>query len=95
LALVIGGYGLREVLLVLLLCGAVQISETFYLTPKILGRELQLHPLVVFAAVVAGALVLGPFGALVAAPLVAILLLIYRKLVVSDRTRRDQPGRIE
>jgi predicted PurR-regulated permease PerM len=64
---------------------------TFYLTPKILARELRLIPLVVFAALLVGALIFGPVGALVAAPLVAILLLFYRRLVLLDKETGSQP----
>lgn len=74
----LGGAGIREVLMILVFFGAVQAFETFYLAPKILGRELQLHPLVVFFAVLIGAVVFGPIGAILAAPAVAIALLMIR-----------------
>jgi predicted PurR-regulated permease PerM len=76
----IAGGGFWPVIYALLVFAAVQLIETLYLTPKILGRELSLHPLMVFAVVLAGALVAGPLGALVAAPIVAVGLLIWRRL---------------
>lgn len=90
--LLISGHGFRPILFVLLLYGAIQLLETFFLTPKILGRELKLNPLVVFGAVLGGALIFGPVGALVAAPLVAILLLFYKRLVLSERKEEDRSG---
>lgn len=74
------------VLYALLVFVAVQLFETLYLTPIILGRKLSLHPLVVFVAVFAGAVLGGPIGALVAAPVVAVGLLVWRYL------REDQEG---
>ena len=89
---VISGHGFRQILFVLILYGAIQLLESFYLTPKILGKELKLNPLVVFVSVLLGALIFGPVGALVAAPLVAILLLIYRRLGRFEKDRKDRPG---
>ncbi|RPJ56981.1 MAG: AI-2E family transporter [Acidobacteria bacterium] len=77
------------VVYVLLVVVAVQLIETLYLTPKILGKELSLHPLVIFAAVLIGAIVGGPLGALVASPLVAIGLLIWRYLHEDRVDQRD------
>lgn len=55
-----------------------QMLETFYLTPKILGRHLKMHPALVFLVVLAGAIFFGPLGAFLAAPLAAIALLVWR-----------------
>jgi predicted PurR-regulated permease PerM len=59
-----------------------------YLVPRIIGRSLNLHPLVVLIGAIIGASVAGIFGILLAAPLLAtaklILAYIYRKLL-------DQP----
>jgi predicted PurR-regulated permease PerM len=42
-----------------------------YLLPRIVGRRVQLHPLVVILGVVAGALLAGVLGILLAAPMIA------------------------
>lgn len=52
--------------------------ETLYLTPKILGRRLKMHPALVFLVVLLGAIFFGPLGAFLAAPLAAVGLLIWR-----------------
>ncbi len=83
----VGGGGFWDVLWVLLVIAVVQLLETFYLTPKILGRELNLHPLVVILAVFGGALLAGPVGALLAAPVVTVALLAWRRLAA----RRQHP----
>ncbi|MFC2055043.1 AI-2E family transporter [Chloroflexota bacterium] len=44
-----------------------------YLLPRIVGRRLQLHPLVVILGVVAGALLAGVLGILLAAPTIATM----------------------
>jgi predicted PurR-regulated permease PerM len=55
-----------------------QALEGFYLTPKILGYRLRLKPFLVFLAVVAGSVFFGFFGALFAAPVMAIAMTIWR-----------------
>jgi predicted PurR-regulated permease PerM len=75
-------------LIVLALYGLVQRVENMYLVPRIIGRSLNLHPLVVLIGALAGASIAGIFGILLAAPLLAsarlILLYIYRKLLDQD-----------
>jgi predicted PurR-regulated permease PerM len=74
--------------IVLVLYALVQRVENMYLVPRIIGRSLNLHPLVVLIAAIIGASVAGIFGILLAAPLLAtaklFLTYIYRKLL-------DQP----
>ena len=72
-------------LIVLLVLAIIQRVENMYLVPRIIGRRLKLHPLVVLIGAVAGASIAGIFGILLAAPLLStarlILLYIYRKLL--------------
>jgi predicted PurR-regulated permease PerM len=72
-------------LIVLALYGLVQRIENMYLVPRIIGRSLNLHPLVVLIGALAGASIAGVFGILLAAPLLAsarlLLLYIYHKLL--------------
>ncbi|SHM95362.1 AI-2E family transporter [Cryptosporangium aurantiacum] len=49
-----------------------QQVENYLLQPKITARTLDLHPAVAFGAVLAGAAVLGPIGAILAIPFTAI-----------------------
>ncbi len=75
-------------IIVLVAYGLIQRIENVYLVPRIIGRSLNLHPLVVFIGAIIGASVAGVFGILLAAPLLAtaklVLIYIYRKLL-------DQP----
>lgn len=65
--------GLTTGLLTLALIVGVQQLEGNVLAPYVLGRELEVHPLVVLIAVTLGAALLGPFGALIGVPLAASL----------------------
>ena len=56
----------------------VQGIEGFYLTPKILGKPLGLRPLLVFFAVLAGSILFGPIGFLLAVPVLAVANVFWR-----------------
>jgi putative heme transporter len=65
--------GLTTGLIVLGIVLAVQQLESNVLEPLILGRTIDLHPIVVLASIAAGASVLGILGAFLAVPVVAIV----------------------
>jgi predicted PurR-regulated permease PerM len=72
-------------LIVIGLYALIQRVENMVLVPRIIGKSLNLHPLIVFVGALVGASVAGVFGILLAAPLLAsaklVLLYIYRKLL--------------
>jgi HAD superfamily hydrolase (TIGR01509 family) len=63
----------------------IQQVENAYLVPRIMGRRMQLHPVVVFIGVLAGGALLGALGVLLAAPVVGslrvLLSYVYAKLL--------------
>ncbi|MFA9406019.1 MAG: AI-2E family transporter [Anaerolineales bacterium] len=75
-------------LIVLVVFTIIQQFENAFLAPKIIGVNLDLHPLVVFVAILAGGILFGIIGILVAAPMVALTRLwggyLYRKVVGLD-----------
>jgi HAD superfamily hydrolase (TIGR01549 family) len=56
----------------------IQQTENAYLVPRILGRRLLLHPAVVFIGVLAGGLLFGALGVLLAAPVIGTLRVLLR-----------------
>jgi putative heme transporter len=65
--------GLTTALIVLGLVLVVQQLESNVLEPVILGRVIDLHPLVIILAITAGSLTLGILGAFLAVPVAAIV----------------------
>ncbi len=63
----------------------IQQTENAYLVPRIMGRRLQLHPVVVFIGVLAGGFMAGAIGVLLASPVIAtfrvVFLYIHAKLL--------------
>jgi len=72
-------------LLVLIIFTVIQQVENNILVPRIIGHSLNLHPLLVLLAALAGGITAGVMGVLLAAPFVATLRIwlgyIYRKIV--------------
>jgi predicted PurR-regulated permease PerM len=62
----------------------IQQVENTILVPRIIGQSLNMHPMVVFVAALAGASIAGILGILLAAPVLAsgrlIFIYLYRKL---------------
>jgi predicted PurR-regulated permease PerM len=67
---------------------AAQIVESFYLTPRLVGRSVRLPPFAVFVVVLAGGALFGFVGVLLAVPVVAVLMVIWRW---TQRSRNARP----
>jgi predicted PurR-regulated permease PerM len=73
-------------LLTALLFVGIQQLEGNFLTPKIQGATLRVHPILVFLAVIVGGGLGGVFGVIVAVPTLAILRVLFDFLRVRLRT---------
>jgi predicted PurR-regulated permease PerM len=73
-------------LLTALLFVGIQQLESNFLTPKIQGDTLRVHPILVFLAVIVGGGLGGVFGVIVAVPTLAILRVLFDFLRVRLRT---------
>ena len=76
----IDGGTLKAVLMVAVVYGSGQVIESLYLTPKLVGERIGLHPLVVIFALLAFGQLFGFVGVLVALPASAVLLVAIRRL---------------
>ena len=98
--LVAVGEGWQELLIVLVLVVVYQQIENYLLSPRLSAKAMNIHPAVGFGTVIAGTTLLGPVGAFLALPLVAIVqafaaTYIRRHEVVgaSSRVQPDQESR--
>ena len=64
---------LFHIALVLAVFGFGQLIESFYLTPKLVGEKVGLHPVWVIFALMAGGLLLGFTGVILAVPVAATI----------------------
>ncbi|WP_334133608.1 AI-2E family transporter [Tepidimonas sp.] len=68
------------VLLVAAVYGLGQVIESFFLTPRLVGERIGLHPIAVIFALMAFGHLLGFVGVLIALPVSAVLLVALRRL---------------
>lgn len=61
---------------VILIFSSAQMLEGFYLSPRIMGQEVGLHPVLIMLAIILGGSLFGLVGILLAVPLAAILKVI-------------------
>ena len=87
-----GAGGLRLALITLAIVLLAQNTLQNLLEPKAFGSQLRLHPLVVLIVVSAGTLLLGVFGAILAAPLTSVAVQTARDLREAGAFREpDEP----
>ena len=82
-------FGLVKVLLVIVVFIIANQVEAQVLSPNILARTTDLHPITVILTILVGASLLGIFGGLLAVPLVALAKLLIRKHWVGSRLHED------
>jgi predicted PurR-regulated permease PerM len=71
------GFG-AELIVVLVIFGIGQVLEGFFLTPRLVGERIGLHPVAVLFALLIFAKLFGFFGVLLALPASAIVLVLIR-----------------
>jgi len=74
---------LKAVVMVAVVYGLGQVIESLYLTPRLVGERIGLHPLAVIFALLAFGQLLGFVGVLVALPASAVLLVAIRRMRTS------------
>ena len=83
-ALFVVDHGLTSVVLVLLLGTVVHVVEGNFVAPLVFQRSVHLPPvLTIMSVLVMGSLV-GPIGLLVAVPTLAVVLVLFRKILVEQ-----------
>ena len=84
---VTGGAG-KALLMVAVVYGLGQLLEGFYLTPRLVGKRVGLHPLAVIFALLAFGQLLGFLGVLIALPASAVLLVAIRRAQAGYRASK-------
>ncbi len=80
--LVITQYGtFSKFLMVMIVFGVGQFIEGNFLTPKLVGENIGLHPVWVMFALLAGGVLLGLLGMIIAVPFAAIIGVMLRHLI--------------
>jgi putative heme transporter len=75
--------------IVLIVAVLVQQFDNDLLAPIVFGKNLELHPLVVLGAIVAGSTLFGAFGAVLAVPVTAVVINVLAELRADSREQAD------
>jgi predicted PurR-regulated permease PerM len=94
LAVVLSGFGQGPEHALTGLAGYAAVNWTVgtFVTPRVMGRHLKLHPFVVTVSVLAGAEVLGAAGAMLALPTAAVLQSLVAELTPPERATDHVPS---
>jgi predicted PurR-regulated permease PerM len=80
--------GWRAVAIAVVAHVVIENIKGYVLSPVIEGSQVDIHPLTAFIAVIAGGLLLGWIGALVAVPAAAVIQVIVEDVLIPWRRRR-------
>jgi predicted PurR-regulated permease PerM len=77
----LAGAGLEQQCLLLLLYAAIQGLEMFIFTPFILGKEVELHPMVLVMSILICGYLFGGIGVVLAVPIVSTAKILFEEFV--------------
>lgn len=83
---------LIKLLIIVGIFSGAQLLEGAYLSPKILGKSVNLHPVWVLLSIIVFGSLLGFFGMLIAVPLAAVIQVFVRNWMKSYRSSRIYRG---
>ena len=72
--------GMIVAILILLVFALGQTLDGMFITPKLIGDRIGLHPIAVIFAVLAGGTLFGFFGVLLALPVASVIMVLLRFL---------------
>lgn len=78
------GAGVGPMAGVIVVYSIIQVIEGFYLTPRVLGHEADMHPVTAFVSVIIGSSLLGLLGAILAIPLAATVKILFTELLAPE-----------
>ena len=78
IAAVLQFHSFLSIVPVLIVFGVGQLISDLFLTPKLVGDRIGLHPVTVLFAVLAGGHLFGFFGILLALPMAAVIAVVLR-----------------
>jgi len=73
------GTGYHHVIIVLLFLGAWRLIQDYYTSPRIMGSQVELHPLAALFGILAGAEVAGVVGVYLSIPMMATIRIFWRR----------------
>ncbi len=66
-----------HIVYVFIVYGIVQFTEGFFLTPRIMGKSIGLHPVFIMLAILIGGIFFGIVGVIIAVPVAAVIKVLF------------------
>ena len=76
---------------VLIFLGAWRIIQDYVVTPRVMGKNMELHPLAAIFGVLAGGEIAGVLGVYLSIPVMAALRIVWRRWRMYAEKRRFGP----
>ena len=77
---------------VVLFLAAVRVAQDYFINPKLVRREIPLHPMAVILAILCGGEIAGLAGIFLAVPVLAVLTVAYRHWRAHRAAERPRPA---
>lgn len=81
-------FGVSKAIIGISVYATINLLNSLLVTPRVMGRYLEIHPFVVTVSILAGAQLLGPAGALIALPATAVIQSVGSEIVRARIARR-------
>jgi predicted PurR-regulated permease PerM len=92
LIVIVGAVSGANVLVVIVILVAYRIIQDYVLSPHLMGRGVQLHPLLMLFGVFAGAEIAGIPGTFLSVPVLALARIVYVRIRKARLGSRMRPG---
>jgi predicted PurR-regulated permease PerM len=87
MVLVIAGAFSGRLLTILIFIVAFRMFQDYVVSPHLMGRGVELHPLLVLFGVFAGAELAGVPGTFLSVPVLALIRILYRRVYAAQHAR--------
>jgi predicted PurR-regulated permease PerM len=81
-----------HLLVVALFLGAWRVTQDYFISPRVMGERLEVHPLAAIFAVLAGAEIAGVLGVYLSVPLLATLRILWRRWQLYSHVQSQPPS---
>ena len=82
-------------ILAIALPGVIQFSIGNFIEPKLLGRSLDLHPIVILMSLIFFGIIWGFIGMFLATPITAVVRIIFEKIEITKPVAELLAGRVD
>lgn len=88
MSILIHGLDYQQIL-IMIIYGVIQVFDSSFLTPKIVGDKIGLHPTAIIFSVFVASHIIGAAGLLLAIPIAGIIKIVFNKFILKEQTQKS------